>query len=557
MDGVSQGATESAAVPGKFRVFISYSRDDLDFADQLDVALRLQGFETSLDRHAISGGEEWKQRLANLIRQADTVVFVLSPTSAVSQICAWEVEEAARLGKRTIPVVSQPLDGASAPARLQDLNYIFFYREPKSPDSGWGFGQARLVEALNTDLEWLREHTRLLLRATEWDTGGRAENRLLSGSDIAAAKAWAARRPKGAPAPTAQHLEFIRASEEAEDARLSAQRKQLEDMTAAQHERAKALLEAEHALSKTIRLQRRQAWAATIIVVVLATIGWWAYGVIVEQRAVAREAERDDIRGQIVAYSAAFGSMAFDQGKGSAKTSLYTTPLVQKLGQRKNLMEAIADAHQEVLELSKGKQRPLLSTSMNGQIYLHQQPATRRKHALAVSVDERGDGYRIVGPRYDVDAIVATLINSGFSRDDVTTLHNPDRGQIEDAIRSVTTRLHQATFEEPGRSAPLTLPPLIRVNVVSLPEQGSEAAPYAPDANAAPSNTLFFFFYSGFGLHIRDTDYLAPKSVNPDDELNEVEKRAISVKWLMQTLERSAAASVIILDTDFFDISVR
>jgi hypothetical protein len=47
-------------------MFISYCRGDLDLADQLDVALRLLGFDTSLDRHAISGGEEWRQRLASL-----------------------------------------------------------------------------------------------------------------------------------------------------------------------------------------------------------------------------------------------------------------------------------------------------------------------------------------------------------------------------------------------------------------------------------------------------------------------------------------------------------
>src|SRR5258708_24896636 len=81
---------------GKLRVFISYSRDDLDFADQLDIALRLQGFATSIDRHAISGGEEWQQRLGNLIREADTVVFVLSPASAGARIFGWGAAEAAR-----------------------------------------------------------------------------------------------------------------------------------------------------------------------------------------------------------------------------------------------------------------------------------------------------------------------------------------------------------------------------------------------------------------------------------------------------------------------------
>src|SRR5262249_14522818 len=87
----------------KLNVFISYSRNDLEFADQLDAGLRLCGFETVLDRLGISGGEDWKRRLGNLIRDADTIAFVLSPSSARSDVCAWEVEEAARLGKRIIP----------------------------------------------------------------------------------------------------------------------------------------------------------------------------------------------------------------------------------------------------------------------------------------------------------------------------------------------------------------------------------------------------------------------------------------------------------------------
>ena len=40
----------------KLKVFISYSRDDLQFADQLDAALDLCNFESVLDRHGISGG---------------------------------------------------------------------------------------------------------------------------------------------------------------------------------------------------------------------------------------------------------------------------------------------------------------------------------------------------------------------------------------------------------------------------------------------------------------------------------------------------------------------
>src|SRR6516165_6891688 len=119
----------------KLRVFISYSRDDLDFADQLDDALNACGFKCLIDRQGISGGEDWKRRLGNLITEADTVVFVLSPSSARSPICDWEVEEAGRLNKRILPVNCRPLEGVSPPARLRELNHIFFYEEPKLPGS--------------------------------------------------------------------------------------------------------------------------------------------------------------------------------------------------------------------------------------------------------------------------------------------------------------------------------------------------------------------------------------------------------------------------------------
>src|SRR5215813_14606666 len=98
--GPQQTSLPASSDKGKLRVFISYSRDDLDFADQLAAALDSSGFECFIDREGISGGEDWKRRLGNLISEADTVVFVLSPDSARSETCNWEVEEAARLNKR-------------------------------------------------------------------------------------------------------------------------------------------------------------------------------------------------------------------------------------------------------------------------------------------------------------------------------------------------------------------------------------------------------------------------------------------------------------------------
>ncbi len=248
----------------RLRVFISYSRHDLDFADQLNAALTICGFDCVLDRHDISAGEDWKLRLGALIGQSDTIVFVLSPNSATSAVCAWEVDKSRRLGKRILPVVCRPLAGANPPARLQALNFVFFYGEPAAPGSGFGMGLKGLVESLNTDFDWLREHTRYLTRATEWVDGGRPANRLLTGADIAAAKDWVARRPRTAPEPTAVQLDFIHASEQEAEARSSAERQQLETMAEAQRQREAALREAEAAVKQKQEEQRRRAALATI-----------------------------------------------------------------------------------------------------------------------------------------------------------------------------------------------------------------------------------------------------------------------------------------------------
>lgn len=136
---------------------------------------------TTLDRHGIHAGEDWETQLGTLIRDADTVVFVLTNNSVQSPICAWEVEEARRLGKRILPVLPGALANAKAPAGLASLNYI---RRAEEAGFRIGAGLLELVEGLKTDLAWLREHTRLLQRAIEWYAGARPSTSSLA-ADLA------------------------------------------------------------------------------------------------------------------------------------------------------------------------------------------------------------------------------------------------------------------------------------------------------------------------------------------------------------------------------------
>jgi hypothetical protein len=304
--------SKEAREAGRLAVFLSYSCDDLGFADQLEAALQSHKYDVAIDRQGISGGEDWRTRLGGLIRDADTVIFVLSPSSAGSDLCKWEVEEASRLGKRIIPVPCRPLGDATVPPQLSALNYIFFYAEPRLPGSGFGTGLATLVSALDTDLDWLREHTRLLQRASEWDSAGRTESRLLFGDSFAEAKAWAARRPQDAPEPTALHYEFVRASEEAETKRQDAERQQLEQIKVAQAKREKALAQREEAQTREAeqarRVVRRTLMGMAVAVVLLLgtaalAVGLVGASVVADERShaantAAREAAQQSARAQ-------------------------------------------------------------------------------------------------------------------------------------------------------------------------------------------------------------------------------------------------------------------
>jgi WD40 repeat protein len=207
----------------KPRVFISYSRVDIAFAENLLAALGACGFDTYLDTHDIAPGEPWEQRLGRLIFEADTVVFIISPESVASEHCIWEITETERLAKRLLPIVWRPVAEEKVPDRLQRLNFVFF-----DDSITFGTALAKLVSALNADLGWLREHTRLNELALRWESRRRDETALLRGSDIEEAKGWVSRQPRNAPEPTNLQLAFIAASEEAEAIRASKERQQLE-----------------------------------------------------------------------------------------------------------------------------------------------------------------------------------------------------------------------------------------------------------------------------------------------------------------------------------------
>jgi TIR domain len=76
-------------VETKAKIFISYSRKDMAFADRLEPALKTRGFELLIDCTEIYAFEDWWKRIEALIAKADTVVFLLSPDAVAKRTSSW------------------------------------------------------------------------------------------------------------------------------------------------------------------------------------------------------------------------------------------------------------------------------------------------------------------------------------------------------------------------------------------------------------------------------------------------------------------------------------
>jgi WD40 repeat protein len=190
-------------------VFISYSRRDSEFVYRLREAVIEAGHRTWLDKEKIPPSDLWLARIKSAIDEAEAVVFVLSPASLASEVCGKELDYAFSRNKRVIPVVWRDPEG-EVRGDIAEINYVFL-RESDDFEAGL----ADLTEAIETDLDWVRAHTRLLVRAVEWDRLGREVSYTLRGRDLKDFEDRAARGQDLEPRLTALQTEYLLASRRA------------------------------------------------------------------------------------------------------------------------------------------------------------------------------------------------------------------------------------------------------------------------------------------------------------------------------------------------------
>lgn len=181
-----QDMSEITAVR-KTKIFISYSRKDKPFVRKLNDAIDSAGIDAWVDWEGIPLSSDWMSEINAAIEGGDAFVFVISPDSLKSEICRNELELGIKNNKKIIPVLyREPEKRQKMHPKLASTNWVYL-RSRKDDFKGT---IPQLVSAIQTDLGWVQQHTRLLERATEWDRKNRSNSYLLQGEDLEDGEKW-------------------------------------------------------------------------------------------------------------------------------------------------------------------------------------------------------------------------------------------------------------------------------------------------------------------------------------------------------------------------------
>lgn len=204
---------ESAAHAGEenIDVFVSYSRNDGDFARKLNEQLQINGRSTWFDQDSIAIGADFQKEIYKGIANSNNFVFLISQKSISSPYCADEVAYAVQQGKRIITLRLEKLEN-ELPESLAAIQWI---DAGKDKDFSGVFSQ--VIRTLDIDRTHVESHSKWQSKALEWKKANKDTSLLLFGSEFSVAELWLkdSLQDKKQPQPTAIQQEFIEESRKA------------------------------------------------------------------------------------------------------------------------------------------------------------------------------------------------------------------------------------------------------------------------------------------------------------------------------------------------------
>lgn len=187
------------------KIFLSYSRKDSAIARRLIDAFKEMGHDPWVDWEDIPPAVGWLEQIFRGIEGSDTFFFLVSPDSAASEVCGVEVSKAQENNKRIIPIVVRDVNTREVKVHptIGELNWIKL-REGDSFEEAL----ALIKIAIELDIDWVEEHSRLQLRALEWHRANEA-SLLLRGNDLRKSRAAILKHESSNPRPTEIQRTYI------------------------------------------------------------------------------------------------------------------------------------------------------------------------------------------------------------------------------------------------------------------------------------------------------------------------------------------------------------
>jgi len=104
-------------------VFISYKREESDFAELLESKLKEANFNVWIDRQ-LRAGTEWREKIDEEIRKSIALIVIMTPAAKMSEYVTYEWAFAYGAGVRVIPLIFVEPDELHP--RLKTLQYRDF-----------------------------------------------------------------------------------------------------------------------------------------------------------------------------------------------------------------------------------------------------------------------------------------------------------------------------------------------------------------------------------------------------------------------------------------------
>lgn len=174
-------------------VFISYAREDEEFANILKKSLENHGFKVWIDTGNIMPTENWKKAIRKGIRESDYFINLASKASFDSKEVKVENTIAKELNKIIVPISIDP-ELEWLPEQISDIHWIDFSAIIKQKiDSSFQlviyseeynklFNE--LITVFETDVEWVKLFTRLQQKTWEWKDAGHNKSFLLIDDEL-------------------------------------------------------------------------------------------------------------------------------------------------------------------------------------------------------------------------------------------------------------------------------------------------------------------------------------------------------------------------------------